>query len=82
MTYSEISMDDERTGRAGLPVDRPAAEAWVNSPVADHVLVSKNTALDAPVTITVTGAGDDVTSAPSSSSWRPTPRPSSCCATW
>lgn len=61
VTYSEISMDDERTGRAGLPVDRPAAEAWVNSRVADHVLVSKNTALDAPVTITVTGAGDDVT---------------------
>lgn len=61
VTYSEIGMDDERTGRAGLPVDRPAAEAWVNSPVADHVLVSKDTKLDAPVTVTVTGGGDEVT---------------------
>lgn len=61
VTYSELAMDDERTGRAGLPVDRPAAEAWVNSPVADHVLVAKDTVLSEPVTVTVTGAGDDVT---------------------
>ncbi|MGV0869497.1 Fe-S cluster assembly protein SufD [Corynebacterium kalidii] len=61
VTYSELAMDDERTGRAGLPVDRPAAEAWVNSSVADHVLVAKDTVLEAPVTVTVTGAGDDVT---------------------
>lgn len=61
VTYTELSMDDERTGRAGLPVDRPAAEAWVNSPVADHVLVKKDTVLGAPVTVTVDGAGDEVT---------------------
>lgn len=61
VSYSELAMDDERTGRAGLPVDRPAAEAWVNSTVADHVLVAKDTVLDAPVTVTLTGSGDDVT---------------------
>ncbi|MDN5580988.1 MULTISPECIES: Fe-S cluster assembly protein SufD [unclassified Corynebacterium] len=61
VSYSELAMDDERTGRAGLPVDRPAAEAWVNSPVADHVLVAKDTVLAEPVTVTVTGSGDEVT---------------------
>ncbi|MGO3361128.1 MAG: Fe-S cluster assembly protein SufD [Corynebacterium sp.] len=61
VSYSELAMDDERTGRAGLPVDRPAAEAWVNSPVADYVVVAKDTALQGPVTITVTGSGDEVT---------------------
>ncbi|MGN0095393.1 MAG: Fe-S cluster assembly protein SufD [Corynebacterium sp.] len=61
VSYTELAMDDERTGRAGLPVDRPAAEAWVNSTVADHVLVAKDTVLDAPVIVTLTGSGDDVT---------------------
>lgn len=62
VTYTELPMDDERVGRAGLPIDRPAAEAWVKCPVADHVHVDKDTVLTGPVTVTVRGSGDEVTS--------------------
>ncbi|AGP30790.1 Fe-S cluster assembly protein SufD [Corynebacterium terpenotabidum] len=61
-SYTELPMDDERVGKAGLPVDRPAAEAWVNCPVADYIHIDRDTVLTEPVTITVTGAGDEVTS--------------------
>lgn len=62
VSYSELPMDDDRVGRAGLPVDRPAAEAWVHCPVADYIRVDKETTLTDPVTVTVSGAGDDLTS--------------------
>jgi Fe-S cluster assembly protein SufD len=61
ITVSELPMDDERVGRAGLPVDRPAAESWANCQVADHVLIDPETSLDEPVTVTVTGVGEDAT---------------------
>jgi Fe-S cluster assembly protein SufD len=61
VTYTELPMDDERVGRAGLPVDRPAAEAWVNCEVADYISIDKDSVLAEPVNIVITGAGDDVT---------------------
>lgn len=62
VSYTELPMDDARVGRAGLPVDRPAAEAWNYSPIADYVHVSKETVLTKPISITINGAGEGVTS--------------------
>ncbi|AWT26187.1 Fe-S cluster assembly protein SufD [Corynebacterium provencense] len=62
VTATELPMDDERVGRAGLPVDRPAAEAWSHCTVADYIRVDPETVLTEPVTVTVTGSGDEVTS--------------------
>ncbi|MDN6619813.1 MAG: SufD family Fe-S cluster assembly protein, partial [Corynebacterium variabile] len=61
VTYTELPMDDERVGRAGLPVDRPAAESWTHCEVADYISIDKESVLTEPVTIVITGAGDDVT---------------------
>lgn len=58
-TWAELAKSDERVGRAGAPVDRAAAQAWTESSTADYVLVEKNAVLDEPITITVTGAGED-----------------------
>lgn len=58
-TYSELEPTDERVGRAGAPVDRAAAQAWTNTNVADYVHIEKDAVLDKPVTVTVTGAGED-----------------------
>ncbi|MEL4162351.1 Fe-S cluster assembly protein SufD [Corynebacterium bovis] len=61
VTVSELPMDDDRVGRAGAPVDRVAAQAWVSSPVADVVTVAPDTQVSGPVVVDVTGAGEDVT---------------------
>ncbi|MDN6477357.1 Fe-S cluster assembly protein SufD [Corynebacterium variabile] len=61
VTYTELPMDDERVGRAGLPVDRPAAESWTHCEVAAYISIDKESVLTEPVTIVITGAGDDVT---------------------
>ncbi|WKD61235.1 FeS cluster assembly protein SufD [Corynebacterium ciconiae DSM 44920] len=62
VSVSELGMDDPVLGRAGAPVDRAAAQAWENSPVADYVKVAKNVALEEPVVITITGPGADAVS--------------------
>lgn len=57
-----VAPDDARLGRAGKPTDRVAAQAWTSMPEAQVVKVEPEAELDEPVTVTITGAGDDVTS--------------------
>lgn len=57
-----VARDDVRLGRAGAPVDRVAAQAWTAMEGGYLVTFAKGTVNPDPVTITVTGRGDDVTS--------------------
>lgn len=59
VSYEELDPNDERIGRAGAPVDRAAAHAWAETTTADYLKVAKDTVLDEPVIITITGAGED-----------------------
>lgn len=62
VTSETVKPDDARLGRAGLPADRVAAQAWTSMPEAQVVTVAADTQVAEPVTITITGAGDGVTS--------------------
>jgi Fe-S cluster assembly protein SufD len=55
----QVTRDDERLGVAGTPGDRVAARAWQLFPKATLVTVPKETRPAGPVTITVTGPGED-----------------------
>lgn len=57
----QVAPDDERLKVAGGPVDRVAAQAWTSATKGTIVSVPADAVLDRPVTITVTGAGTDVT---------------------
>lgn len=57
-----LSKDDERIGQAGAPTDRVAAQAWTSMTEAQYVQIPKDTQVSEPVTVTITGRGDDVTS--------------------
>ena len=59
VSYEELDPSDERVGRAGAPVDRAAAQAWTEMTKADYVKVAKDTVLNEPVVVTITGAGED-----------------------
>ncbi len=59
---SELPADSDKLGRAGAPVDYAAAYAWAHTSVADYVKVTKNTAVEDAIVITVTGAGEGKTS--------------------
>ena len=59
VSYEELDPSDERIGRAGAPVDRAAAQAWSETTKADYIKVAKDTLLTDPVTITITGAGEE-----------------------
>lgn len=59
VSYEELDPSDERIGRAGAPVDRAAAQAWSETTKADYIKVAKDTVLTDPVTITITGAGEE-----------------------
>ena len=61
VTVEQVSLDDERVRAAGAPVDRIAAQAWTSSENATLVSVPADAELAEPITITVTGAGEDVT---------------------
>ena len=61
VTVEQVSLDDERVRAAGAPVDRIAAQAWTSSENATLVSVPADAELAEPITITVTGAGADVT---------------------
>ena len=61
VTVEQVSLDDERVRAAGAPVDRIAAQAWTSSENATLVSVPADAELAGPITITVTGAGADVT---------------------
>lgn len=62
VTSETISPDDSRLGTAGAPADRVAAQAWDSMPEAQLVTIAPEAQLEQPVEITVTGAGQDVTS--------------------
>ena len=62
VTVERVSVDDDRIGRAGGAVDRVGAQAWTAAEKATLVTVKKNAVVNEPITITVTGRGDGVTS--------------------
>ena len=57
-----VVADDSRLGKAGAPADRVAAQAWSSMPEAQLVTIDAEAQLDKPVEITITGAGEGVTS--------------------
>lgn len=62
VTSETVAPDDARLGTAGAPADRVAAQAWTSMPEAQIVTVDAEAQLDKPVEITITGAGEGVTS--------------------
>ena len=61
VTVEQVALDDDRVTAAGAPVDRIAAQAWTSSENATLVSVPANVEINETITITVTGAGADVT---------------------
>ncbi len=61
VTVEQVAPDDERLKAAGAPVDRVAAQAWSSATSGTIVTIPDNAELTEPVTITVTGAGQDST---------------------
>ena len=61
-SHEVVAKDDARLGRAGAPVDRVAAQAWTSKEQGNVVTFAKNSHNPTPVTITVTGKGEGVTS--------------------
>ena len=61
VTVEQVALDDDRVTAAGAPVDRIAAQAWTSSENATLVSVPANVEINDTITITVTGAGADVT---------------------
>ncbi|WP_257183027.1 Fe-S cluster assembly protein SufD [Corynebacterium cystitidis] len=57
-----VAPSDERLQAAGGAVDRVAAQAWTSVEDATIVTVPANEAIDEPIVITITGAGESVTS--------------------
>lgn len=62
VSTATLEPGDERLGRAGAPTDRVAAQAWTSMPSAQYVAFEKNSATKEPVTVTITGRGEGVTS--------------------
>lgn len=58
VTVSAATRGDERLGRAGVPVDRVAAQAFSSFDEATVVTVGKRIATTEPITVTVTGPGE------------------------
>ena len=58
----KVAPDDSRLGRAGAPADRVAAQAWTSMPAGQVITIDGDKQYDDAVVITITGAGDDVTS--------------------
>ncbi|WP_018118870.1 Fe-S cluster assembly protein SufD [Corynebacterium mastitidis] len=57
-----IAKDDERATRAGAPSDRVGAQAWTAMEDATLVSFARDSVTAQPVTVTVTGKGEGVTS--------------------
>ncbi|AWB81866.1 Fe-S cluster assembly protein SufD [Corynebacterium yudongzhengii] len=62
VTVETLDKNDERLGRTGAPTDRVAAQAWTSMDRAQYVSVPKDTKVDEPIVVTVTGRGEGVTS--------------------
>ncbi|MDK7179542.1 Fe-S cluster assembly protein SufD [Corynebacterium riegelii] len=61
VTIEQLAADDERLRVAGGPVDRVAAQAWSAAEHGTLISVPADAVLDAPIEITITGAGVDAT---------------------
>ena len=61
VSVEEVAIDDDRLKVVGGAVDRVAAQAWTSAKSGFIVSIPADTELDGDVTITVTGAGEDVT---------------------
>ena len=61
VTIEQLAADDERLRVAGGPVDRVAAQAWSAAEHGTLISVPADAVLDAPIAITITGAGVDAT---------------------
>ncbi|MFF3321680.1 Fe-S cluster assembly protein SufD [Streptomyces sp. NPDC002889] len=57
VTVETVGRDDERLGKAGIPVDRVAAQAYSSFEKASVVTVAKEAVLTEPIRITVHGEG-------------------------
>lgn len=57
VTYEPAERADPRLGRAGIPQDRVAAQAWSSSERADVVVIGRDAVPDQPVHVTVAGGG-------------------------
>ncbi len=62
VTVETVAKDDERLGRAAAPVDRVAAQAWTSMTEASYIAIAKDAVVSEPVSVTVTGRGEGVTS--------------------
>ncbi|MDO5511098.1 Fe-S cluster assembly protein SufD [Corynebacterium sp.] len=62
VTAETVAKDDERLGRAAAPVDRVAAQAWTSMEEASYIAVAKDAQVSEPITVTITGRGEGVTS--------------------
>jgi Fe-S cluster assembly protein SufD len=61
VTVETVQRGDERLGQAGVPADRVAAQAFSSFSQATVVTVGRNTVVDEPIEITVSGPGTDAT---------------------
>ena len=58
ITVESVSRDDDRLGRAGIPTDRAAAQAFSGFDAATVVTFDADSASSEPVTVTVEGPGE------------------------
>ncbi len=61
VTVETVQRGDERLGQGGVPADRVAAQAFSSFSQATVVTVGRNTVVDEPVEITVSGPGAGAT---------------------
>lgn len=62
VVVTELDAADDQLKVAGAPVDRVAAQAWSSAKTGTLITVPGNSKLSKPITVTITGAGADVTS--------------------
>ncbi|CDO08550.1 Fe-S cluster assembly protein SufD [Mycolicibacterium cosmeticum] len=61
VTVEAVQRGDERLGQGGVPADRVAAQAFSSFSQATVVTVGRNTVVDEPIEITVSGPGAGAT---------------------
>ncbi len=61
VTVETVQRGDERLGQGGVPADRVAAQAFSSFSQATVVTVGRNTVVDEPIEITVSGPGAGAT---------------------
>lgn len=59
---ARLDREDPRVGRSGGAVDRVGAQVWSTAKAVDAITVVKNATVTEPITITVEGKGEGVTS--------------------